>query len=137
MSPKKWLVIFVLLTFLLPGFKALAQTAAICAMHGEKCTATCKEKKTCRLNKGTCRTGHEKHKHKKAAPAGENNPSFKSCKHETSPVNVLSVKELPGGRFFSPLYLTPEPEDLAPAHSNLYRNPLRSAPERPPQPRFS
>jgi len=134
MHLKKLLVIFVLFAFLLPGFKTLAASPATCAIHGKKCAATCKHKKTCNLNKTTCMTESAMGTFKKS---NNKTPSFKGCRHNTSPASVLSVKELPQKRFFTSLYLRRLPEKILISDINLYKNHRSMVLEKPPQPRFS
>jgi len=135
MRPKKLLVIFVLFAFLLPGFKTLAASPATCAIHGKRCAATCKTKKTCPLQPHhRCMTKSGMGKFKKA---DNKTPSFKGCRHNTSPESVLSVKELPQKRFFTSLYLRRLPEIILISDINLYKNHRPMVPEKPPQQYFS
>ncbi|MFQ5480154.1 MAG: hypothetical protein ACE5DW_02650 [Thermodesulfobacteriota bacterium] len=63
----------------------------------------------------------------------KNSLSLKGCRHESSPLNILSVKELPGKTFFASFYLAPIPGAPLMEERNLYKNYRPMPPENPPQ----
>ncbi len=130
MSPSRLPVILLLLALLLPGFGPLAAAQRTCAIHGKKCAVTCRQKKTCRLHKGTGKMARPMSGTDKRCAA------INGCRHEGRPFATLSIKELPGQIFF-PVLHPPIPENYLTEQSCFYNAPRPLIPHRPPQSLFS